>query len=227
MRQKLIRIYSHPRSGTHYLAALMGMNFYPFLFLSKKNIERGHWSDRKVYPEGFGYAKLFGSHRFPAEDLSNIGLPALYIYRDGRAVAWSVWKTPGCLHQDLKGISFPEFLRMKLDWTGSPGMRDREKNGYTIGQHWKAHVEAWHRVKARHYLILRYEDLVLKTDETLLRIREKFPFLIFRKKFKNPLKLVGHLPNEGSTDAWKEHYRTEDLDYFRSAVGEHCPYLYS
>ena len=120
----MISVYSFPRSGSNYLQALLAANLYSALDLSVQG-EWGHWSERKpiVTPHG----RLFGSHGLPWNITPPAGLTAreskgeaVYIYRDGRAVALSVYRSAGFTNPSWAGISFSDFLRRKLDWTLSP-----------------------------------------------------------------------------------------------------------
>ena len=132
LNKKLVKVYSHPRSGTHFLEAFLAKNFYKNMDLSTDKINWGHWSNRKIKEGGNPYGQLFGHHFLPTA--SNFRSPGIYILRDGRAVAYSVWKTENFIHKDIDGkISFSDFLKLPLDWLGSPSYRVEPK--LTIFQH--------------------------------------------------------------------------------------------
>ena len=92
MKNNYIKIYSHPRSGTHFLETFLAKNFYKNEDLSSNGaIHYGHWSNKILLEEGEPYHKLFGSHFFPRD--SKIDKKNIYIYRDGRAVIASIWNS--------------------------------------------------------------------------------------------------------------------------------------
>mgnify|MGYP001803819922 FL=1 len=106
-----IKVFSHPRSGTHFLESFVGENFYSGIDLSRKNVEWGHWKNRQIDKEGFKYGKLFGSHLPPYPSLKKIDYPVLYIYRDGRAVAHSLYNYEQFIVPGKEQITFRLFLR--------------------------------------------------------------------------------------------------------------------
>ena len=73
------KIYSHPRSGTHFIEAFVGENFYSGKDLSVKNVTWGHWSNRKINAEGNKYGMLFGNHLLPIRN-TNESNPKIYIW---------------------------------------------------------------------------------------------------------------------------------------------------
>ena len=213
--KELVKVYSHPRSGTHFLEAFLAYNFYTELNLEIAPITWGHWSNRKVKREGNPYGLLFGNHYFAQKNMNE--LPKVYIYRDGRAVAYSVWKTPNFVHTNLKDISFKEFLRIPLDWEGSPSNKVQPR--LTIFQHWVAHVNSWmdRAQKDKNILIINYEELITDPYRVYQNIYNKFFDNLDMRDEKN-LKLVenpvGLLPNKAKIDSWKSIYDKEDLDFF-------------
>lgn len=207
----LVKVYSHPRSGTHFLEAFIARNFYRGKKLGLKSIIWGHWSNREVNPVGNPYGKLFGNHYFA--DANKNTLPKIYIIRDGRAVAYSIWKTRNFVHNDLKDISFKTFLRTPIDWYGSPSKRVEPE--HTILEHWAAHVSSWKELakKDTNTLLLYYEDLKEKPYEQYLRIKAHFfkdgPTLS-EKEVDCITKPVGLLPNQATTNAWETMFDEED-----------------
>ena len=202
-KKPLVKVYSHPRSGTHFLEAFLTKNFYQKNNLSIDQIVWGHWSNRLVKEEGNPYGKLFGNHYFGYENDNDAS--KIYIYRDGRAVAYSMWKTPNFIHEKDADLSFNEFLNYKLDWSGSPARRTEPE--HTVFEHWVEHVNSWKELLLSdpNLLIIRYEDLVDKPYE----VYEKIHFKFFKKHpklepdqidaIKKPL---GLMPNKGLKSAW-------------------------
>lgn len=223
-KQQLIKVYSHPRSGTHFLEAFLARNFYPNTDLTLKPIPWGHWSNRKVVEEGGPYKQLFGSHRFPSDINVTSKQAMIYIYRDGRAVAYSVWNSDNFIHRKMKGISLSDFLRAELDWEGGPGFK--ATHSQTIAQHWFHHVDAWHKFRHPNLLFVRYEDLKLDPEKVYSCILKKFyplkSFLrsIFRgnttiDKIEKP---IGLNPNKAQIDAWKSVFTPEDERFFLESL---------
>jgi bile-salt sulfotransferase len=221
----MIKVYSHPRSGTHFIEAFLAYNFYGGKNLEVKPVEWGHWANRKVKEEGNPYAKLFGNHYFPDIRYKNCKTPKIYIYRDPRAVAYSIWNTENFLHPDLKGISFSEFLTIKLDWEGSPG-RKIQIPQYTIAEHWFEHVNRWHNSDIPNLLIIKYEELVSDPVMVYKKIKRKF-FLstvlidrLFNKKSRIATidKPVGLLPNAAIVDSWRSMFSEKDEIKFLAQI---------
>lgn len=213
----LVHIYSHPRSGTHFLEAFLAKNFYPDLDLRVHEPMWGHWSNRKTNIKGTEYGKLFGSHRFPSNKTVDYG-PAIYIYRDVRAVAVSCWKTPNFKHASWDKLSFSEYLRRPLDWRGSPGNPTTESSpSLTIVQHWYAHLEAWKDREDIYFV--RYEDLINQPEKTARQISEEFRFLKMPRLIDPITSPTGLLPNAAKSDGWKNYFiSSEDIDYVYSLV---------
>ncbi|WP_416443483.1 sulfotransferase domain-containing protein [Leeuwenhoekiella sp. A16] len=218
---KYIQIFSHPRSGTHFLEAFVGENFYRGEDLFVKNVEWGHWSNRKINSQGNKFQKLFGSHLFPRKECSKINYPSLYIYRDGRAVAYSIWNTENFVNLKFNNLSFSEFLKLKIDWVGSPAFKSKEK--YTIAQHWERHVDGWLKYSKnnKNILVLKYEDLINDPIEVYYRIHERF-FNTYPALHKDDINIinnaVGLKPNEAKKDSWRKKFTKEDESYFVSQL---------
>lgn len=221
--KKYIQIFSHPRSGTHLLEAFIGENFYKNIDISLKDIIWGHWADRQKTNLVNPYGKLFGSHIFPTRDILNIDYPSIYIYRDGRAVSYSIWKTLHFLHPKYNQLSFSNFLRTRIDWIGSPAFKCKPK--MTIGEHWSKHVSGWLRYGAmnKNILIVKYEDLIRNPYQVYCLIRQRF-FIHIELKKENQINIItkplGLLPNKAKIDAWKELFSEEDLSFFHARIDD-------
>lgn len=171
------KVFGHPRSGNHMLAAMLRRAFFSDVDLGAtyRNAGTGHWSQRagaapylKDGVEVSGdiempYARLLGDHCFPAE--SRYEGRFLYIVRDGRDVALSMYAWPKMRPVQHRSMSFAHYLRTPIDWRGSPGARHR--GGRTLWAHWRDHVAQW---LDHADLVTRYEDLVLHPARELARI---------------------------------------------------------
>ena len=223
--QKFPLVFSHPRSGTHFLEAFIAENFLKGQDLEIPQITWGHWANRKVKETGNPYGKLFGSHAFPRAVHQDKKI--VYIIRDPRAVAYSIWKTPNFIHPDLEGIGFSDFLRTKLDWKGSPAFRAEPT--WTILEHWAEHVAAWSEISREHsnILVVHYEDLLNDPYSVYLMLHRRF----FNKKAVleedqvNPIrKAVGLLPNAANKDSWRQAFTAADHALFEQ-LSEAFPIL--
>lgn len=228
MKNNYIKIYSHPRSGTHFLEAFLAKNFYQNKSLSSEgSIYYGHWSNKLLLKDGEPYHKLFGSHFFP--DKTKISKKSIYIYRDGRAVIASLWNS-GFYNTNWKGISFSEYLRKDIDWIGGTGQEMYPK--MNIIQHWEKHIDSWFEITNKNILYLRFEDLKNNPDEVYNKINKFFfPINFYKEKiFGNktidPINSkVGLKPNAAKINSWRELFSSEDLEFFNSQI-KNTDYLY-
>lgn len=216
-----IKIFSHPRSGTHFLEAFLAKNFYDGDDLSSNGpIYFGHWSNKILLEGGEPYHKLFGSHFFPED--SKFTNKMIYIYRDGRAVIASIYNSK-FYNKDWEGLSFSEFLRKDIDWYGGLGQKKQTK--MNIVEHWFQHTDTWLNVVNNNLLFIRFEDLKEHPDKIYLDICRKF----YPKKFLkaklfgiqniNPIsKKVGLAPNKATIHSWKDLYTLNDLDFFYDQI---------
>lgn len=213
---EIIPVHSHPRSGTNYLCKLMKVNFYADDKNTAVKGAVGHWSDRK--PVVTDYGKIFGSHS--PQPVRSRGI---YIYRDGRAVAYSCWKSTGIIHRDMKKLSFLEFLTTPLDWYGSPSHRVAQ--GPTIIESWYKHVLAWNTRPSIGIHFVRYEDLLKDPQKVLEGIASAFQ--LEHGVLKNVTELVGPSPNAGTADSWVEAFGAEELTAFHDKIPLDCEFLHA
>lgn len=220
----LLRVYSHPRSGTNLLMRFIAINFYPQLY-NDGDLETmgriGHFKDRvrgQLNPSG----KLAGTHHFMHYQgqggyKNKIVHPCCYLYRDGRAVAYSMWKTKGFQDPEWREWCLSRYLRQPLDWWGSPG--NTEPYNKPIAKHWHDHLESWADCEAEHILKVRFEDLVTNPRKVRDRIATWYDLQPVRG-LKLVKELVGWLPNDGKIDSWREHFTDEDLEEFYKLAGK-------
>lgn len=212
---ELIKVYSHPRSGTNLLMKSLNINFYDGIDLSTKG-QMGHWNSRE--PIECDSGKLFGNHLFYTNDNGS----KIYIYRDCRDVIISLWKSRNFINLDYHNkLDLYDFLNYKLDWMGSPSQKCEPS--LTVTEHWYNHVNTW-MVDYKDCFFVRYEDLVLNYEKTILDISEHFN-LKRPKEIKTVNSLVGPSPNKGNVGEWKNHFTDKCLDLFYSKL-ESNKYLY-
>lgn len=201
----MIKVYSHPRSGTNYLCALLAQNFYPHVDLTTQAGVVGHWANRAQVPAN-PHGKLFGGHGQPSR--YKLNTQSVYIFRDGRDVSVSLWRSKHFKHPSWEGLTFSEFIRKPLDWLHSPG--DKFNNTQTVFEHWRTHLEKWQNSGA---VLVRFENLVINSERTLERIavatqsRMVVPFTALDG-------LVGWFPNAGKVAGWRDVMSDDDLSLF-------------
>lgn len=226
---KYVTVFSHPRSGTHFLEAFLARNFYEKEKFETTDVIWGHWSNRKISYNSNIYYKLFGSHAFPNKTMKKIDYPVIYIYRDGRAVAYSIWRTENFINPKHLDISFSNFLRLKLDWKGSPAFESKEK--LTIAEHWEKHVLGWMNIAKNNtnILVIQYEDIIDQPYLVYKMIHKKFfpqqPLKTEDEidKVKSPL---GLKPNQATKDSWREAFNENDKAYFKKKLKHRQKFRY-
>jgi bile-salt sulfotransferase len=211
-------VASHPRSGTHLLLAYLRTNFYPDVDLDLRRSHRvwGHWADRQAFGDLVPNGLFRTTHEFPSSRWRDRSRPTVYIFRDGRAVALSLWRSSHFVNPAWEGITLAEFLRRKLDWEGTPGRRSTPRE--TIAEHWSRHVCAWHSAPYPRCVTIRYEELVLEPERVLERLQAGFRFLRRPKAPRRVEHKVGIAPNQARIDAWKEVFTPEDVEFFESRM---------
>jgi len=201
-----LKVYSHPRSGTNWLLSLLGQAFYGRVQLV--DAVTGHWSKRvTVRAPG---RRLRGGHQFYDRTLPG---PRVYLYRDGRDVALSMWRTKAFQHPHWRGLSFSEFVRRPLDWHATPGTQADGR--LTIVEHWKQHLDSWRDAPGTCFV--RYEELLEHTESEVARIaafvgREPLPIY-------DTASGIGPFPSDNySARKWTSEFGEADLGYFHTFV---------
>jgi len=224
-----VAVRSHPRSGTHLLAATIKKSFFPNVDLSTSGSGTGHWSNRYT-TDPFPWAKLFrgGPHGIP--DVVPPPRKVVYIFRDGRDVATSMYNATSLRNPKNLGMEFSLWLRSHLDWEYSPG--NKASPAINIIQHWRRHVDAWRDLFIRNtnnVMLVKYCDLVGSRSRALVSSIARF--LGFRQtllcpdlgswKYNQVENMVGVDPGEGKTGSYKEYFKEKDLELYDEIVGAH------
>lgn len=200
-----MKLYSHPRSGTNYMRALLEEALTGKRTMATR--PTGHWSDRYMHEAPARY--FDGGHKFYSPKLKG---PRIYLYRDGRDVALSTWRTKRFQAEDWRGLSFSEFLRRPLDWYETPGKPSNA--GLTIVEHWRAQLDSWH---GRAACFVRYADLLTDARGELERIARYCD----AKLVCVPAELDGQGPDPSGdyrAGKWRDAFTADDLAYFHSIV---------
>lgn len=205
-QEEKLKLYSHPRSGTNWALALLSRAFTGSVILAPA--KTGHWSNRIVVKAPKTHIR--GGHQFYNKTLQG---PRLYIYRDGRDVAYSLWRTKAFQNKQMRNLSFSAFLRTPIDWYATPGRKTKKR--WTIVQHWLRHVESWKW--AADSFFFRYEDLLLDPIKQLFLI-EKFTGQDI-VTVDLPVSGMGPFPSgQYRVSKWREVFSNNDLDYFFKIV---------
>ncbi|MHA1830036.1 MAG: sulfotransferase domain-containing protein [Candidatus Helarchaeota archaeon] len=219
---KLVRIYSHPRSGTHLLAKYLKINFYQDYDLTFRNGRYGHYLDRKKLPET-DYGKLIAGHNI--KKLKPEHGFFIYLIRDPRGVALSIWKTKTFLNPKMRNLSFSDYLRTPLDWIMTPS--HPTKKGKTIFEHWYYCITTWfsYNENNKNILTVYYEELVEHPKRVMDFIKNSFG-LVYNDRYHRIHELIGIEPNEGKIDAWKQYFTDDDLKYMFTIIPKDFKFLY-
>ena len=202
-----MKLYSHPRSGTHWTLALLEQAFYGTQTSTTR--PTGHYSARwAVTTIGM---QLWGSHCIYNARLPG---PRLYLYRDGRDVALSLWRTKGFQPREWHSLSFSAFLRMPLDWTETPGRPARGPR-LTIAAHWQQHLATWQH--APETLCLSYAALLRDPAAELARVAA-FTGCSLRSASLAQGDYGPDASGDYRADKWRAAFSADDLDYFHSIV---------
>jgi hypothetical protein len=231
----LLKVYGHPRSGNHLLAALLHEHLYHLDASFGATVhprDTGHWSRRQTgagggapstfYDRGerhagadqvtVPYAALLGSHvlrppRHPGA--------ALYVYRDGRDVALSVFDWVRFRRADQEALSFAQYLRAPIDWEGTPGVK--AAHGEVLFAHWMRHLRSW---RASGAFLVRYEDLIVKPAAVLAGVAAAFGFPTPRNVAQ--IHAVGWNATRGApaqrVQKWRVQMDQTDVAYYDSLV---------
>ena len=202
------KLYSHPRSGTNWLLALLEQAFRGCVKYAP--VVTGHWSQRVEVPSSPQSRDFWGGHQFCRNARKR---PRIYLYRDGRDVALSLWRTKAFQHETMRRLSFSEFLRTPLDWLETPGLKAVPR--WTIIEHWRRHLDSWQG--APDTLFVRYEDLLNDAPSELALIAEfagieLLPVVQLRDA-AGPFSSGDHRAAK-----WRGVFTEDELDYFFTVV---------
>lgn len=211
-----LKVYSHVRSGTHFLMSILFENFYKNKIEPIKQTQFGHWSNKHIAGNNFhnlsdknndiSWGKLFGRHNFSPITDDNI----IYIYRDGRDVLISMYEFEKSLKKNFK-LSFFEYLNSKLDWYEAPSQFKGPK--YTPIEHWYFSTNKW--INSSVYKV-RYEDLNLNTLDEIKRISDHFNLKMPDDIYLGNKK-VGFYPRKSERNR-EDYFDKKSLNLFYSIV---------
>ncbi len=188
---------------------LIGANFYPDANLTSPPGAVAHWADRQqVGPVQYG--KLAGHHGPPSWGYDKNA--SVYMFRDGRAVAASLYRSPPFKHP-ANDATFSEFIRQPLDWQWTVG--NKWPNTSNVIDHWREHLSIWRR--ADNVFFVRYEELVGHPLKHVALMAEYFR-LDEPRIWRKPDKLVGWFLSGGQRTGWRELWNGDDEQWFYERV---------
>lgn len=203
-----MKLYSHPRSGTNFARAFLSKAF--FGKCKYEEVWSGHWMDRIKVMEPA--RELKGGHHFWSKVVGMIQ-GKVYLVRDGRDVALSMYRTKGFQNPSWQKLSLGEFLRKPLDWYRTPGKR--AEPGLTIVEHWKKHADSWSGKDNVCYI--RYEELLTCPGDVIDRVAVFWDMEPVKRSVN--VKSVGPLASDDHRiGKWKGKFGVEDLEYFHEIV---------
>jgi len=151
----MYNIHGHPRSGTHYLMAVLNANF-----VHKPSIWEVEWGHLKEDSRG-RKVMAYPLHGLP-ETFRENSLPHFYIWRDFEDVARSILRMPDRFCMTNEELTLEEFTRTPWGELHVPGTRwawkvDGEKKTGTVSafagampppdmtpyEYWHHHVSRW------------------------------------------------------------------------------------
>lgn len=206
---KPLQLISFRRSGNHLLKETLKVNF---------NVPITKYTIAHPWPD-LHTAVLLDSK-----------FTLLYIVRDGREVMASLYNfLKESSFRKWDGVqvkianNFSDFLlgKNKVVDCWCPNMRLMFENPALS---WARHTlwielpkHNWFKTAIRY---IKFENLVLKPEKTILKISENFNWPL---KNKDPIpirKLVGPTVRKGSIAGWKREFSDMDLEYFWKYAGE-------
>lgn len=233
-RKKAI-VVAHERSGTHFLMNTLALNFgYISLPWVNYDFQTGMNFHSPVNALSFFEAthdrpllNIVKSHHqapFLSEIIDYLAdqFHIFYIYRDPRDVMVSFWRYLQTTDWDdgPKTATPGEFMRVA---PRGGLLRYQKEQVPTLLHRWKVHVEGWADISAasgdQKIIMLRFEDLNLRFDETVKRVGQRIGRPITAPARPDKVSAV-ILPGEGLVGGHRERFTADDLAFVRDAVGE-------
>ena len=220
-----MRIMSYPRSGTHYLAAMVHTHLYNASPAQRRTVDSrrtGHVSRRaEATPFHYDgaiqsgelieepYGTLVGTHRLP----NGRETDKVYIVRDGRDVALSLYRWTKYRSAGDQNLTFSAYMRKPRDWGHILG--GGEHYMCAFWSYWVRHVDMWTQHTNAH--VVHYEQLLQAPLETLRSIAEHFGMT--RPVNAEPLGPTGWNPGSHfRVGRWTDELSAEDKALFDNTV---------
>jgi len=212
----LVKVYSHPRSGTNFVRGWIGRVFYPHRKLERTQpVRTGHWSQRKRVPAPPAW-KLRGGHEHWHAGFGQ----CFYVYRDPRDVMASLYLTPEFRPVEQANWTPERWLREPIDWELTPGKPSKPTK--LPLQHWLDHVTSW--ADRPDVIYVRYEDVLTNPQGAAYLIAEglgRDPGRYIARANEVDMELCGPFPHEGEhVRRFEQVFTAGQTSYIMSIVGE-------
>jgi len=201
MKYKQIKVCGHRRSGTHYITALISVNFL----------------------ESYDYLKIYEKHKAPEKFNFENDTFFIYVWRDFDGVAKSIYNMRNRF--GLNVDDYDKFLITKYSDMYSGNLKSLtkvdkyNKKRYvkkvggglknihmTPHQYWKFDKNRWLNLRFNNVICLKYDDVIKNYKYELQKISNKIGSNV--QSFKNINKTVGWIPigdNYNEKENQKKH----------------------
>ena len=145
--------------------------------------------------------------------------PAIYVVRDGRASVVSYWhhlNTLGRPPWELRHLLKP--WKRPRPWTLADVIRGKTRFGS-----WSGHIEAWDPLARSNTLLVRYEDMTARPDETAARMADFLSVPVaarFDLDFKTMHAAEPKFFRRGDNEASIDEFDSDDAALFERLHGE-------
>jgi len=223
VNKKKVIVFSHERSGTHFLINTIALNFgYASRQIDLDRTQGFDWGNADISRkwlsrfQGTPVSNIFKSHHdavffAPLIEFLSDEYRLFYIYRDGRDVMTSFWRylnnlAPGWGPQTG---TVGEFQRTHP----SGGLLQYQRGDIaTMLERWVIHIDSWLNMHENVHFIA-YEELYAHFDKTLETIAGTLDQPLV-SSHRPGMDSPSSLPWRGGTGNWKQYFSEEDNHYF-------------
>ncbi|OQX08253.1 MAG: hypothetical protein BWK80_48380 [Desulfobacteraceae bacterium IS3] len=230
-------VISHERSGTHFLMNTLALNFdyiaqpwinFDFDLGLNFHAPQAFLAFFKNMQDKPGLNIVKSHHHFDffssiADALSE-QFHIFYVYRDPRDVMVSFWRIIQNLPWDEgpKTETVGEFMRAE---PRGGNLRYQKEQSPTMLHRWKRHAESWTdfakaQGNTEKVILIRYEDLNLKFEETVKDIGERISRPARKIPVRPDLRNNVVMPGKGEVGAHRAFFTREDHEFVRDIAGE-------
>jgi|GEM_PF-676870 tetratricopeptide (TPR) repeat protein/SAM-dependent methyltransferase len=230
-------VISHERSGTHFLMNTLALNFdyisqpwinFDFDLGLNFHAPQALLAFFKTMQDKPVSNIVKSHHHFDffsgiADALAE-QFHIFYVYRDPRDVMVSFWRIIQKLPWDEgpKTETVGEFMRAE---PRGGNLRYQKEQSPTMLHRWQHHVTSWAdfanaQGNTRKVMLIRYEDLNLKFEETVRDIGARIGRPVMKTPLLPDLRNNVVMPGKGEVGAHRELFTREDHEFVRDIAGE-------
>jgi len=231
--RKKVAVFSHERSGTHFTMNTLALNF--------GYISQPWWNLDLEQGLNFYAPKAILKHLAQGHDISVLNVlkshhhagfleeiadyltqqfHVIYVCRDPRDTMVSFWKHIRSLPWDEGPRVVDPGAFSRAEPSGGI-LRYQKRQARTMIHRWRDHVEDWLDLAEQWpqgITVLRYEDLNLHFDDTVVRFSKKLGFpLATPKKPRKDQNVIGS--GKGKVHSFTEHLGDEDQRFIMDVAG--------